>query len=156
MSRMEIVPLIAENALVPSTTRVKYKFIKTTFIKNQFHQKTSFIKDQFHQKPLSSPFSSETNSCQIVWLHGLQKGGWGLKDAGQKAGGENGRAWGKNETKGWDSQYSPCLCEGVAGRRPATPSHKHGLCPRFGFQQAFAGDDQHEGLLKVERRGFRV
>ena len=30
-----------------------------------------------------------------------------------------------------DNQYSPCFCEGVAGRRPATPSHKHGLCPPF-------------------------
>ena len=62
-------------------------------------------------------------------------------------------------------QYSPCLCEGVAGRRPATPAHKHGLCPPFGFQQAFmwskhrrqkAGDAPHEGLLKVERREFSV
>ena len=26
----------------------------------------------------------------------------------------------------WDNQYSPCLCENVAGRRPATFSHKHG------------------------------
>ena len=32
-------------------------------------------------------------------------------------------------------QYSLCLCEGVAGQRPATPSHKHGLCPPFDFQQ---------------------
>ena len=23
----------------------------------------------------------------------------------------------------WDNQYSPCLCESVVGRRPATPSH---------------------------------
>ena len=55
---------------------VKYKFIKTTFIENQFHQKTtfikkplspktSFIKDHFHQKPISS----ETTSCQIVSTH---------------------------------------------------------------------------------------
>ena len=36
----------------------------------------------------------------------------------------------------WDNQYSPCLCESVAGRRP-TPLHKHGLCPPFGFRQAF-------------------
>ena len=31
----------------------------------------------------------------------------------------------------WHNQYSPCFSEGVAGRRPATPSHKHGLCPAF-------------------------
>ena len=29
------------------------------------------------------------------------------------------------------------LCESVAGRRPATPSHKHGLCPPLDPQQAF-------------------
>ena len=29
------------------------------------------------------------------------------------------------------------LGENVAGRRPATFSQKHGLCPPFGFQQAF-------------------
>ena len=34
----------------------------------------------------------------------------------------------------------------------ASPSHKHGLCPPFGFQQAL-GDAPHEGLLKIERRG---
>ena len=31
----------------------------------------------------------------------------------------------------WYNQYSPCFCEAVASRRPATPSHKHGLCPAF-------------------------
>ena len=99
---------------------VKYKFIKihihqkplsskTTFIKNHFHQKTTFIK-----KPVSSKTSFIKNHFH------------------QKPFSSE-----KNETQGWDSQYSPCLCEGVAGRRPATPSHKHGLCPPFGFQQAF-------------------
>ena len=43
-------------------------------------------------------------------------------------------------------QYCPCLCEGVARRRRETPSHKHGLCPPFGFQL--------EG--KVQRWGVRV
>ena len=46
----------------------------------------------------------------------------------------------------WVGQ-SVCVCEGVAGRRPATFSQKHGLCPPFGFRQ-------------VEKRGlgsrFRV
>ena len=45
-------------------------------------------------------------------------------------------------------QYSPCFCEGVAGRRPATPSQERGSCPPLGFQPAF--------LLKVQRWGFRV
>ena len=106
-------------------TPVKYKFIKNHFHQKPLSSKTNFIKkplsskNHFHQKPVSSkttsiknqfhqkPFSSET-----IFIR-------------------------KNETKGWDSQYSPCLCEGVAGRRPATPSHKHGSCPPFGFQQAF-------------------
>ena len=114
---------------------VKYKFIKTTFIKKKMfikihiHQKplsskTKFIRNHFHQKP----FSSET-----IFIR-------------------------KNETKGWDSQYSPCLCEGVAGRRPATPSHKHGLCPPFGFQHTFmwsiAGRRPAMLIMKVCWRGL--
>ena len=31
----------------------------------------------------------------------------------------------------WHNQCSPCLCESVTGRRPATSSHKHGICPAF-------------------------
>ena len=45
-------------------------------------------------------------------------------------------------------QYSPCLCECVARRRLATPSHKHGSCPPLGVQLG--------GPLKVQRWGFRV
>ena len=70
-----------------------------------------------------------------------------------------------NKTTGWlQKQYCPCLCEGVAGRRPATPSHKHSLLmPTFGVSTGLhvehrrpkAGDAPHEGLLKVERREFR-
>ena len=45
-------------------------------------------------------------------------------------------------------QYRPCLCEGVAGRRPATPSHKHGIGPPLGSQQ--------KGRLRVQRCVFRV
>ena len=33
---------------------VKYKFIKTTFIKNFCSSKSTFVKNHFHQKPLSS------------------------------------------------------------------------------------------------------
>ena len=46
-------------------------------------------------------------------------------------------------------QYRPCLGEGVAGLRPAMPSHKHGLCPP-------AGNVQQKGPLRVQRWGFRV
>ena len=35
----------------------------------------------------------------------------------------------KQKNKRWDKQHSPCFCENVAGRRPATFSQKHGLCP---------------------------
>ena len=45
--------------------------------------------------------------------------------------------------RGGQKQKSPCLCGGVAGRRPATPSHKHRLCPPLGFQL--------QGPLKVQR-----
>ena len=57
----------------------------------------------------------------------------------------------KKERKqfGWGNQYSPCLCESVAGLRPATPSQKHGLCSPFGFQQVFMWSIAGRGL------GFR-
>ena len=62
-----------------------------------------------------------------------------------------------------DNQYSPCFCEGVAGRRPATPSHKHGLCPPFvstglhvEHRRPKAGNAPHEGLLKSKGGGFGV
>ena len=60
-------------------------------------------------------------------------------------------------------QYSPCLCETVAGRRPATPSHKYSLCPLFvstGLHvehcRPKAGNAPHEGLLKLKGGGFGV
>ena len=40
--------------------------------------------------------------------------------------------------KGRDNQKSPCVCEGVADRRPATPSNKHGSCFN-GFMWSVAG-----------------
>ena len=62
-----------------------------------------------------------------------------------------------------DNQYSPCFCEGVAGRRLATPSHKHGLCPPFvstglhvEHRRPKAGDAPHEGLLKWKGGGLGV
>ena len=83
---------------------------KVQFHQNHFHQKKNFIKNHFHQKPLSSKnhFHQEPFSSETIFVR-------------------------TNETKG-DSQYSPCLCESVAGRRPATPSHKHGSGPPFGFR----------------------
>ena len=64
--------------------------------------------------------------------------------------------------KGRDSQYSPFLCEGVAGRRPAAFTQTR-LMPAFRVSTGLhvehrrpkAGDAPHEGLLKVERREFR-
>ena len=49
---------------------VKYKFIKTTFIKKFFHQnplssKTTFIKNHFHQKPISSKCHFHQNATFI-------------------------------------------------------------------------------------------
>ena len=42
------------NQECPTVPTVKYKFIKTTFIKKFFSSKSTFIKNHFHQKPLSS------------------------------------------------------------------------------------------------------
>ena len=61
-----------------------------------------------------------------------------------------------------DNQYSPC-CEGVAGPKPATLSHKHGLCPPFvstglhvEHRRPKARDAPHEGLLKSKGGGLGV
>ena len=69
----------------------------------------------------------------------------------------------KRNHKGATIKKVRVLCQGVAGRRPATLSHKHGLCPPFRVSTGLhvehrlpkAGDAPHEGLLKVERRDFR-
>ena len=101
---------------------VKYKVItnqfhekpilsETTFIKNHFHQKTislktSFITNNFHQKP----FSSKTNFIKNQFHQRplLIRG-----------------------THNPSENSIVRVCVKVAGRRPATPSHKHGLCPAF-------------------------
>ena len=104
----------------------KYHFHQnTTFIKkplsskNHFHQKTTFIKkplsskNHFHQKTnfIKKPISSKTN---FIKNQSCQR-----------------------DPPPEQKQHSPCLCESVAGQRPATPSHKHGLCPPLGSPLAF-------------------
>ena len=42
--------------------------------------------------------------------------------------GRGGRGDHQKEGQEGTKQYSPCFCENVASRRPATFSHKHGLC----------------------------
>ena len=44
---------------------VKYKFIKTTFIKKIFSSKSTFIKNHFHQKPISSKCHFHQNATFI-------------------------------------------------------------------------------------------
>ena len=136
---------------------VKYKFIKTTFIKIHFHQnplssKTTFIKNHFHQKPISSkchfhqnatfiknhfhqkPLSSKTifiknqfhqkpisSETTFIKNHFFIKNQFHQSTSCQR------------DPPPEQKQYSPCLCESVAGRRLATPSHKHGLCQGLGL-----------------------
>ena len=87
---------------------------RENFIQNHLHPMTIFIQNQFHPKT----FSSKTNLIPKRFRCENNS----KQDDGVVA----------------KKQYCPCLCESVAGRRPATPSHNHGLCPPFGFQ--------HEGL----------
>ena len=58
----------------------------------------------------------------------------------------------KNETKGWDSQYSPCLCEGVAFTQTWCARLSRFNKPPCGASNA--GDVPHETLFEVERRVF--
>ena len=96
---------------------------KTIFIKNHFHQKpfsseTTFIRDHFHQKPFSSKTIFIKNQFHQRPLSSKTNSCQRDPSPEQK-------------------QSCPCLYESVAGRRPATPSHKHGLCPPLGSQLAF-------------------
>ena len=106
----------------------------TTFIQNHFHQK----KNHFHQK---TTFIKK-NTC-IIDL---------LKCAKKKTETKDGKTTEqKKEATKWDNQCCPCLCENVAGRNPATPSQKHGLCPPFDFNRPSCRRPKGE----VERREFR-
>ena len=63
----------------------------------------------------------------------------------------------QRKTRRWDNQKNPCFCEGVAFTetrlmpvfRVSTGLHVEHRRPK-------AGDASHQGLLKVERRGFKV
>ena len=116
----------------PRLRMVKYKFIKTTFIKKIFSSKSTFIKNHFHQKTLSSkttfikkPLSSKNQFHQkpLSSKSTFIKNHFHQKPLSSKT------TFIRNHFPPEQKQYRPCLCEGVAGRRPATPSHKHGLCP---------------------------
>ena len=50
---------------VGDVSLVKYKFIKTTFIKKIFSSKSTFIKNHFHQKPISSKCHFHQNATFI-------------------------------------------------------------------------------------------
>ena len=77
--------------------------------------------------------------------------GWGAKC----------RKGGKGGGSRMDNQYSPCFCEGVAGRRPATFTQTR-LMSAFRVSTGLhvehrrpkAGDAPHEGLFEVEKLGF--
>ena len=106
----------------PSIAEVKYKFIKTTFIKKKFSSKTTFIKNQFHQKTIfikmphfhQKPFSSKTNFI---------KNQFHQRPLSSKT------IFIKNQFHQKPISSEHFLSEG--------PSHKHGLCPPLGSQLAF-------------------
>ena len=90
----------------------KFFIKKPLSSKCHFHQKpssskTNFTRDHFHQKPISS----KTNFIRALPVRGTH-----------------------HPSK---NNIVRVFCEGIAGRRPATPSHKHGLCPPLGSQLAF-------------------
>ena len=124
----------------------KYKFIKTTFIKKIFSSKSNFIKIQFHQNPISSKsnfiknqFHQKTNFIQKP----LSSNAKFIKDH-----------FHQNHFHQNHSHQKPLssliLLKGDRTKHAlgdnnnivrisvkATLSQKHGLCPPFGFQQAF-------------------
>ena len=117
---------------------------KTTFIKNHFHQKpfsseTIFIRNHFYQKPLSSKtiFIKKTFSSKNIFIknHFHQKP-FSSETISIKNHFHQSTSC-QRDPPLEQKQHSPCLCESVVGRRPATPSHQHGLCPPLGSQLAF-------------------
>ena len=108
---------------------LKYKFIKTTFIKKNFHQNPLSSKNHFHQKPLSSknhfhqkPFSSETTPFSSETTPFSSE---------------------KMKRKGGTVNIVRVCVK-------ATPSHKHGSCPPFGFQQAFMWSIARPAMLHMK------
>ena len=141
---------VGDCMICSSPQTVKYKFIKTTFIKKNFSSKSTFIKNHFHQKPLSSktnfikkplsskchfhqkPLSSETTFIKNQFhQRPLSSKTNFIKNQFHQS------TSCQRDPPPEQKQHIPCLCESVAGRRPVTPSHKHGLCPPLGSQLAF-------------------
>ena len=110
-----------------------WKVFNSFNIVNTFHnwnRMRYFGRIQVHPKPLSSQmckFHPKPLSSQMCKFHPkLLSSQYHFHPkplSSQK------RFWWENNSKQELKQYSPCLCESVAGRRPGTPSHKHGLCP---------------------------
>ena len=132
-----------------------FQWIEYTFIQNRFHpltfsSKHDFIQWHFHPKTVSS---NDTFIQDIFIQQQFHPTTISSNDIFNQE-----RFHPKHHM--WYNQYSPCLCEGVTGRRLATPSHKHGLCPAFRVSTGLhvkhrrpkAGDASPEGLLKVEKR----
>ena len=119
--------------------------------KVQVHQKTTFIKNHFRRRPLSSKNHLHQKTTFIKKIHFHQKPNSSktnfIKNQFHQKPISSETTSCQRDPPPEQKQYSPCLCESVAGRRPATPSHKHGLCPPLGFQQ--------KGPLRVQRRVFR-
>ena len=145
------------------TNGKKNKFIKTTFI-----QKNSFIKIHLHQKPASSKnnfiknyflkiqfhpsghFHQKPNPLKTIFIknHSHPKPFSSTKMKLTKLNKKQNKMthnWsGTNNTVRVSVKASP-----AEGRR-RLHKKKHGLCPPFA-----AGDAPHDGLFKVEWRGFR-
>ena len=118
------------------TKWVKYKFLKTIFIKIQIHQKqlsskTTFIKNHFHQKNnfVKKHFLSD---C----LAPSRRVGGGLRMRGKKQVGKMG-AWRKNETKRWHRVRVCVKASSAEGRRHLHPNTAY---PRLsGFNKHSCG-----------------
>ena len=85
---------------------------------NHFHQKNFFIKIHFHQKPLSSKTNFIKNQFhqKPIFIRALPVRG--------------------THHPSRNNIVRVCVkaSRAFAGLRPATPSHKHGLCPGFRVQ----------------------
>ena len=140
----QLVEYFRPKSISSTDTFIQTRFHPMTLSSNDTFIQNTFIQTQFHPMNIH-PRTFSSNEFLIQWhFHPMTFS-------------TNNGFIQKNLM--WDNQYSPCLCESVAGRRPATPSRKHGLCPLFGFQQAFMwsiGTSSHMERLRPGRRGDRA
>ena len=119
---------------IKTTFIKKKKSSKTTFIKNHFHQKTTFIKKKFHQNPHASKTTFIKNHFHQKTTF-IKRSTTFIKD---------------------HFHQRPLSSKTTFIRKMKRKGGTINIVRVSVKASPKAGDALHKGLLKVERRGFRV